>query len=76
MNEHKTTVIRLPIVDHEALRNIAFFTGRSMNAIICEALRSYIETTGKRSQLEAVVMDGREQMRPLLDALVDKQHPF
>lgn len=62
---------RLPTEEHEALRNLAHFTRRSMNEIVTEAVRQYLATEGRRQHLAAVVESGRDDMRVLLDKLAD-----
>jgi hypothetical protein len=69
MSERKDLLLRLPAEDHAALKNLAFFTDRSMNEIVCAALHEYLVTTGRREHLAAVVESGRSGMRDLLDKL-------
>ena len=69
MSERKELLLRLPAEDHAALRNLAFFTDRSMNEIVTTLLHEFLATQGRRAHLEAVVESGREEMRDLLDKL-------
>lgn len=62
---------RLPTADHQALRALAYFTGRSMNDIVCEALHGYLINEGRRQQVDAVIESGHDGMRDLLDKLAD-----
>lgn len=62
---------RLPTEDHQALRALSYFTGRSMNDIVCEALHGYLVDEGRRQHVNAVFESGESSMRELLDKLGD-----
>ncbi len=63
--------LRLPREDYEALRNLAYFTGRSMNSIVAELLRSYLAAAGRDAQLDAMLDRAETHYRDVLDKLAE-----
>lgn len=61
--------LRLPGDTYDALKATAFFTQRSMNDIVTEALNNYLAEAGRREQLDAVVSQAQVRYRTVLDKL-------
>ncbi len=56
MTERRAFMTRLPADEHEALKTVARFTGRSMNQVILVAVRAYLA----EHPMEEVVKEAQE----------------
>ena len=69
--ETKAFALRLPAPVYNRVKNLSFFTDRSMNEIIVAAVSEYLDRTGDQVQLEAMTNRVRSEYRSLLDKLRD-----
>ena len=61
--------VRLPADEYEALKAYAFFTGKSMNAVVADAVGAFLAGPARREQFEAMVDRARDEYRVVLDKL-------
>jgi predicted DNA-binding protein len=69
--ETKAFALRLPAPVYNRVKNLSFFTDRSMNEIIVAAVSDYLDRTGDQVQLEAMANRVRSEYRTVLDKLRD-----
>ena len=62
---------RLPNDLHEALRTYVFLTKESANSVIIDAVRTFLETTGRERMVEASKIDTIKRYSAALDKLAD-----
>lgn len=67
----KGYALRLPEATYDRLRNLAFFSQRSMNELITTAVTYYMDQVGDQEQLSAMAARTREEYREALDKLKD-----
>ena len=65
----KQLPLRLPEDDYQALKAYAFFTGKSMNGLVTQAVQEYLAGPGRREQFEAMMKKARADYRVTLDKL-------
>ena len=61
--------LRLPTPVYKRVKNLAFFTDRSMNELIVRAVTAYLDETGDQEQLVAMTDKVRSDYRTVLDKL-------
>jgi predicted DNA-binding protein len=69
--ETKAYALRLPAPVYNRVKNLSFFTERSMNEIITAAVTDYLDRVGDQDQLDAVSERMRTEYRTVLDKLRD-----
>jgi predicted DNA-binding protein len=65
----KQLPLRLPADVYQQLKTMAYFTGRSMNEIVIEALTGFLATSGDTEQAHAMLERARGEYRDVLDKL-------
>lgn len=65
----RVTTVRMPAEQFEALQIFAQTTGRSMNDVICAAVRDYLTNKGRREEFDTILEESRTQYRVALDKL-------
>lgn len=63
--------LRMPQDLYDALKAAAFFTDRSMNDLIVEALQAHLAERVRSKQFEAMLDKGEARYRAVLDKLAE-----
>jgi hypothetical protein len=68
-NEKRQFPLRLPADDYNMVKSLAFFTGRSMNAVIVETVQHYLAAEGTSALRAAVAANTKTEYSSLMDKL-------
>lgn len=63
--------LRMPQDLYDALKAAAFFTDRSMNELIVEAVQAHLAERVRSEQFEAMLDNGEARYRAVLDKLAE-----
>jgi hypothetical protein len=63
--------LRLPKVLYDAIKAAAFFTDRSMNDLIVEAVQAQLAKQVRSKQFDAMLNKGESRYRAVLDKLAE-----
>lgn len=63
--------VRLPTDQYEALKAYAFFTKRSMNEIISQAVQEFLTGSARSGQMKTMLNEAQDRYRVVLDKLKD-----
>lgn len=61
-------LVRLPEDTHAALRGASYFTGQSMNALVCQAVQEFL-TTHRAEHVDAVARRTQAEYGAMLEKL-------
>jgi hypothetical protein len=62
--------VRMPDEVYNALKGVAYFTGRSMNEIVVAAVTEFLRSSAS-GELDEIVARAQEDYRQVLDQLAD-----
>lgn len=64
--------LRVATDEHEALRTFAFLSNRSVNDVVCAAIREYLAGQGRRDATQAAITAVLNDHRKALDVLAER----